>query len=291
MRIAVVAQTPTFANEALVRVGCHGADWCLLTPAEALDDAAARATARSAGSTCCRRSTASTTGSGRSAPSRPAVSPCSTAPPALLAAHDKLLTARLLRRAGLPHPRTRLIAGDRPSSPLRRPSCQAAVRELGLGVERCDDDVSPVGAGSPSDEEPWYRAHGASSRSSCRPRIDLRIVVADDHVIGAISRVAAARRMADERRARRRAPRGDAAAATPARSRSRARARRALARRRRPPSPTAAAGWTVAEINGAVEFTADALRTPACRPVGARAVVDRGLKTTRVARDLGRRRR
>ena len=28
MKIAVVAQTPTFANEALARVGCHGADWC-----------------------------------------------------------------------------------------------------------------------------------------------------------------------------------------------------------------------------------------------------------------------
>ena len=36
MRIAVIAQTPTFANEALVRVGCHGASWSLLTPAEAL---------------------------------------------------------------------------------------------------------------------------------------------------------------------------------------------------------------------------------------------------------------
>src|SRR5207247_229956 len=30
-------------------------------------------------------------------------------PPSLLRAHDKLLTARTLRRAGLPHPRTTLI--------------------------------------------------------------------------------------------------------------------------------------------------------------------------------------
>ena len=37
VRIAVIAQTPTFANEALVRVGCHGADWLLLTPTEALE--------------------------------------------------------------------------------------------------------------------------------------------------------------------------------------------------------------------------------------------------------------
>jgi len=37
VKIAVIAQTPTVANEALVRVGCHGADWLLLTPVEALE--------------------------------------------------------------------------------------------------------------------------------------------------------------------------------------------------------------------------------------------------------------
>src|SRR5207342_3743558 len=161
MKIAVVAQTPTFANEALVKVGCHGADWSLLTPAEALE----------------------TLGPGDCAIGRIDVLPTVdgvdeglwalgtleargvtvlNGAPSLLAAHDKLLTARLLRRAGLPHPRTRLIVGEQPTSPLRPPVVvKPRFGSWGLGVERADDEetLAALLAGLPS--EPWYQAHGA----------------------------------------------------------------------------------------------------------------------------------
>ena len=131
VRIAVIAQTPTFANEALVRVGCHGADWSLLTPAEALETL-------SPGDCAIGRIDVLPTLDGvddglwaLGALEARGVTVLNGAP-ALLAAHDKLLTARLLRRAGLPHPRTRLISGEQPSSPLRPAGRrQAAVRELG----------------------------------------------------------------------------------------------------------------------------------------------------------------
>src|SRR5689334_5764037 len=42
-------------------------------------------------------------------------------PAALLRAHDKVLTARTLRRAGLPHPQTRLIEQHRPPPELDFP--------------------------------------------------------------------------------------------------------------------------------------------------------------------------
>ena len=43
-------------------------------------------------------------------------------PAFLLATHDKLLTARLLRRAGLPHPRTQVVRGSRPAPTLETPA-------------------------------------------------------------------------------------------------------------------------------------------------------------------------
>ncbi len=266
MRIAVVAQAPTFANEALVRVGCHGAEWLLLTPAEALE----------------------TLGPGDCAIGRIDVLPTLdgvddglwalgaleargvtvlNGAPSLLAAHDKLLTARLLRRAGLPHPRTRLIAGARPASPLPPPVViKPRFGSWGLGVERCDDDESLADllAGLPN--EPWYQAHGALVQELV-PTLgfDLRILVADDLVIGAISRVAAPGEWrtnvalgAERRQA---SPPPDACALALAAARATGASLVGIDL-----LPDGRGRWTVAEINGAVEFTGDYALVPGADP-------------------------
>ena len=89
---------------------------------------------------------------------------------ALLAAHDKLLTARLLLRAGLPHPRTRLLS---PGGPLP---------ELRLTVV-----VNPRFGSWGTDV-----VHGALVQELVPPQgSDIRIIVAGGAIVGAIQRVAA----------------------------------------------------------------------------------------------------
>ena len=266
MRIAVVAQTATPANEALARVGCHGADWCLMTPSEAL-------ATLSPGDAAIGRIDVLPTLDGvddgiwvLGALAARGVTVLNGAP-ALLAAHDKLLTARLLRRAGLPHPRTRLITGDAPSSPLRPPVVvKPRFGSWGLGVERCDDEeaLAALLAGLP--QEPWYRAHGALVQDLVPPLgFDLRIVVALDHVVGAISRVAAPGEwrtnvaLGAERRVATPPPDACALALAAARATGAALVGVDLL-------PDGCGRWTVAEINGAVEFTQEYALRPGADP-------------------------
>ena len=189
VRIAVVAQSTVATNDALVRAGASDVrTGALLTPAEALERLEP-GDWRSAGSTCCRRWTASTRACGRSARSRRGESPCSTA-------HRRARGPRQAphraapARARPPHPRTRLIAAT-PRCDLAPPVVvKPRFGSWGLGVERCDDaNARRTSRGLP--EEPWYRAHGALVQDLVPPfGFDLRIVVAADHAIGAISRVA-----------------------------------------------------------------------------------------------------
>jgi len=111
---------------------------------------------------------------------------------ALLAAHDKLLTARLLHRAGLPHPRTRLLEPGRPLPELETPVVvKPRFGSWGEDVVLCRDDRALLRHVAELERRPWYRRQGALVQELVPPQgSDLRIVVAGGVVVGAISRVA-----------------------------------------------------------------------------------------------------
>jgi glutathione synthase/RimK-type ligase-like ATP-grasp enzyme len=101
-------------------------------------------------------------------------------PGTLVVAHDKLLTARTLRLAGLPHPHTTLIS----------PALPAAVPELPLVLKprfgSWGRDVVLCSTADELDEalvrlqsKPWFREHGALAQELVEPRgWDLRVIVA-----------------------------------------------------------------------------------------------------------------
>jgi RimK family alpha-L-glutamate ligase len=111
---------------------------------------------------------------------------------ALAAAHDKLLTARLLERAGLPHPRTAAMrAGDAvPLSPplVLKPRCGS----WGRDVLRCRDSAELDRALALVHDRSWFRSRGAVVQELLEPRgYDHRLVVARGEVIAAGQRIAA----------------------------------------------------------------------------------------------------
>jgi [lysine-biosynthesis-protein LysW]---L-2-aminoadipate ligase len=111
----------------------------------------------------------------------------------LLAAHDKLVTARLLRVARLPHPFTRFVtSGSR--LPLVRGPVVVKPRfgSWGAAVERCDDTDALASVLAGVADASWFKRHGALVQELVEPRgYDLRIVVAGGQVVGAASRVSA----------------------------------------------------------------------------------------------------
>jgi [lysine-biosynthesis-protein LysW]---L-2-aminoadipate ligase len=113
-------------------------------------------------------------------------------PAALVVAHDKLLTARTVRHAGLPHPHTTLVS----------PALAAGVPELplvlkprfgswGRDVELCSGPDELDAALIRLQRKPWFREHGALAQELVEPRgWDLRVVVAGGRVVGAACRIA-----------------------------------------------------------------------------------------------------
>ena len=113
-------------------------------------------------------------------------------PGTLVVAHDKLLTARTLRLAGLPHPHTTLLS---PALPAAVPELPLVLKprfgSWGRDVERCSTADELDAALFRLQRKHWFREHGALAQELVEPRgWDLRLVVAGGRVVGAACRVA-----------------------------------------------------------------------------------------------------
>jgi RimK family alpha-L-glutamate ligase len=114
-------------------------------------------------------------------------------PSSIVAAHDKLLTARALRLAGLPHPHTWLIAEGMPSPAPELPLVlKPRFGSWGRDVVLCRTAAELDAALEQASLRPWFREHGALAQELVPPvGWDLRVVVAGGRIVGAARRVAA----------------------------------------------------------------------------------------------------
>jgi [lysine-biosynthesis-protein LysW]--L-2-aminoadipate ligase len=112
---------------------------------------------------------------------------------ATVSAHDKLLTARYLARAGVPHPWTVHLTRDGPP-PLLAPPLVVKPRfgSWGADVYRCETRAELDACIAEIGKRPWFRRHGALLQELVPPAgRDLRLVVAGGEAVGAIERLAA----------------------------------------------------------------------------------------------------
>jgi glutathione synthase/RimK-type ligase-like ATP-grasp enzyme len=124
-------------------------------------------------------------------------------PRVLLAAHDKLLTARALRLAGLPHPWTGVLAPGR-DPPVGLPFPVALRPRFGSrGAEAiaCRDVHELAQAVECVSQQRWFTLDGALVQELVPPCPALRLLVAAGRVVGASPELeppASARRLAEE---------------------------------------------------------------------------------------------
>jgi len=111
-------------------------------------------------------------------------------PGALVAAHDKLLTARVLRLAGVPHPTTTLLAPTVLAATPRLPVVlKPRFGSWGRDVELCATADELEGALLRARSARWFRDHGVIAQEVVEPRgWDLRVVVAGGRVVGSARR-------------------------------------------------------------------------------------------------------
>jgi RimK family alpha-L-glutamate ligase len=114
-------------------------------------------------------------------------------PAALVSAHDKLLTARALRLAGLPHPHTWLIADGMPAPAPELPLVlKPRFGSWGRDVLLCRTHDELRAALAEISTRSWFREQGTLAQELVPPQgWDLRVVVAGGRVVGAARRVAA----------------------------------------------------------------------------------------------------
>jgi len=114
-------------------------------------------------------------------------------PLSLLAAHDKLMTARMLGSARLPHPLTEHALY--PSSPVElEPPYVVKPRHgsWGADVFRCVDRSGLIQTLNSLVSRPWFQRHGAIVQELLpHGDHDLRVIVAGSSVVGAVERLAA----------------------------------------------------------------------------------------------------
>ncbi len=175
---------------------------------------------------------------------------------ALLGCHDKLQTAFRLRRSGLPHPRTALL-GEPDATPSFAGPYVVKPRfgSWGRDVERCPDEAELRTCLRGLARRRWFRRQGVLVQEYVpNDGVDLRLVVAGGEVVGAIQRVAAAGEwrtnisLGGTRRPVEPSPEAGALARAAAAAFSADLVGVDLL-------PTAGGGYTVIELNGAVDFT------------------------------------
>jgi RimK family alpha-L-glutamate ligase len=112
---------------------------------------------------------------------------------ALLATHDKLLTARVLGRADVPHPRTSVLEAGAPVPEWDGPVVvKPRFGSWGRDVVRCESEAALRQHLASLEQRLWFRQRGALVQEFVPAAgTDLRLVVAAGVVVGAIERVAA----------------------------------------------------------------------------------------------------
>jgi tetrahydromethanopterin:alpha-L-glutamate ligase len=189
MRFGIVATRPTLTNARLAVAG--GPDWHVLTPERAVEQLRPGDVAIGRLDVC---STLDGVDGGLAVLGELEARGVRVLNPAgaLLAAHDKLVTARLLQGAGLSHPNTIVVSpGERPrwvGTAVVKPRFGSWGRE----VERCADPDALCAHVTSLHGKQWFDEQGAIVQELVRPRgYDLRLIVAAGRVVGAARRIAA----------------------------------------------------------------------------------------------------